>query len=803
MLWNFIKGALRHISSHRTFTSINILGLAIGIACTLIICLYVLHEISYDKFHTGYDRIYRVTVHGQLHDIKFDGATTSGPMTKAIYTEVNGVEKATRVVKFGAWLIANGDIRYNEDNLYFVDTNFLKIFDGFKVLRGNADSMFYGSHCIVLTKKTALKYFGTIDVVGKKLTLESREKPFIVSGVLANPPTNTHIPFDMLGTLVTYEKNVSHWTTNNVYTYIKLEKGVSADSVLKQLNGLAQKYVLGDLEKVFDNAFAPGDKYVFGLQRLTDIHLHSDLSGEMEQNGKAVYVYAFGIVALLILLIACLNFMNLSSANSINRSQEVILRKVSGATRIEIVAQFLVESVIFSGLSLMLALLLTELILPAFNSYLNLNLEFHVYKSFITVISILVFALVLGLISGSYPAYFISSFEPAKIIQGIIGRGVKNSKIRSIFVVVQFSSSILIITLTIIIFSQTRHMMHKDLGFDKEHVIIIRRSDALKTNIDKFKKDISRNPDVLSASNSNSIPGRDFYNATFKLKGNKENTTLLLNQVFVNYDFCEAYNLDMVQGRFFEPNVPSDTFACIINETAARVIGLSYPVGSVLEQPRIFKNKSTNYTIIGVVKDFNFQSVEKPVQPLIMCFMPGNWEGYVNVKIRQGNVSNTISYIERIWTKYAPDYPFVYFHLDEDFNRNYNSLIRLGRIFLIFSILAVFVASMGLFGLISYILNQRVREIGIRKALGATVPVVVVMLIKETLQLLAISTVIAWVIAYFFSSWWLDSFYYRISPRLIYFIFSYIIVLFFSLSVVTFKAYKAAVNNVGDSLKYE
>ncbi|MBN2486298.1 MAG: ABC transporter permease [Bacteroidales bacterium] len=803
MLGNFIKVTFRHIAANKAFTAINILGLAIGIASSLIICLYVLHETSYDKFHSDYQNIYRVTVHGQLHDIQFDVATSTGMLAKAVYAEINEVQRVTRVAKFGAWLISNGNIRHNEDSLFFVDTNFLHVFDGYSLIAGNPDSLFHQPGSLVLTERTAIKYFNTTDVVGKYMNVEANENPFKITGVLKNPPSNTHIPFDMLASLVTYEKAVSNWTNNNVYTYLQVKGNTDIGQLIKQVNTFADNYVLKELSKAFDNSFAPGDQYFFGLQPLKNIHLHSDLSGELEQNARAVYVFSFAIVALLVLIIACINFMNLSSANSVNHSQEVIMRKVSGASKREIIWQFLTESVIYSLLALLLALLFVELMLPAFNRYLGLNLAIHVFTNFPALFVIAVFTLAVGVFSGSYPAYFISGFEPAKVIQGIMRQGLRNSKIRAVFVVVQFSISILIITITIIIYHQTRFMMKKDLGFDKEQVLVIRRSDALKNKIGDFKEKITGMPGILSATNSNSIPGRNFNNTTFKIKGDKDNTALLINQVFVTPDFCKTYNLTMLQGRFFDPAVASDSFACVINESAAKLIGLSYPVGTVLEQPRLFKKGSSNYNIIGLVKDFHFQSVDKPLQPLVICFMRGNLEGYINVKINAANAGNTIKLIENTWKEFVPEYPFVYFFLNDDFNQNYISLVRLGRIFIIFSVLAIFVATLGLFGLLSFIVNQRMREIGVRKALGASVFELVVMLVKETIRLILIATAIAWALSYFISHWWLESFNYRIGINIYYFLAASLLVIVIALSTVVYKSWKAASQNAGTTLKYE
>lgn len=803
MFWNFIKGTFRNFAGHKSFTAINILGLSIGITCALVISLYVLHETSFDKFHSKAENIYRVTVHGQVSDIKFDGATSSGALGKAIEEEVGDVEQTTRIARFGAWLVTNDSIKYNEDNILFGDVNFLEFFDGFEVISGNKSEMLKKPRSIVLTESAALKYFNTTNVLGKKLLLETGKRYYTITGVVKDLPSNSHIQFDMLASLVTFYKNLDYWTSNNLYNYIKLKDNADIENVNDKLNQFVETYILKELNNLFQNAFKEGDEYRFELQPITKIHLNSALEAELEPNGKAVYVYTFGVVAILILIIACLNFMNLSSANSINRAQEVILRKVAGAERRLLVLQFLVESVIYSLVALVIALLLTEIILPAFNSYLDLNLEFHFFSNIPAVLGILIFAVSVGIVAGSYPALFISGFEPVKVLHGKLGQGVKNKSARSIFVVLQFFISVLIIILTIVIYSQVRFMMKKDLGFDKEHVIVIRRSDALKKKISEFKKEILENTYVESATNSNSIPGRGFFNTTFRLLDQQKGTTYLLNQVFVNYDYCNAYNLDLIQGRFFDPKVPADSFACVINESAAKLMDLSYPVGAKLEQPEMFKKYNENYTIIGMVKNFHFQSVDKPIQPLVICFMPGNWEGYINVKLSPKYKNKTLQFIESVWNKYAPEYPFVYFDLNEDFNRSYHSQIKLGRIFIIFSVLAIFVACLGLFGLIAFISNQRKREIGIRKALGASVFNLVYMLTKETFKLVIIASLMACIVGFFIARYWLNGFHYRIDLSPSFFIFASLIVIGISIATVFIQTYRAARNEPGNSLKYE
>ncbi len=803
MLWNFIKGTFRNFAGHKSFTAINILGLSVGITCALVISLYVLYETSYDKFHLNSENIYRITVHGKVSDIKFNGATTSGALAQAIDKEIKEVKESTRIARFGAWLVTNDSIRYNEDNILFGDVNFLEFFDGFEVVAGEKSKMLKEPRSIVLTESAALKYFNSTNVLGKKLLLETGKRYYTITGVIKDVPSNSHIQFDMLASLVTFSKNLEYWTSNNLYNYIKLNDNADAGVVIKKLNDFVGKYILKELNDLFQNSFQKADEYKFGLQPITKIHLNSALEAELEPNGKAVYVYTFGIVAILILIIACLNFMNLSSANSINRAQEVILRKVAGAERRLLVLQFLVESVIYSLVALVIALLLTELILPAFNKYFDLYLEFHFFSNIPAVIGILVFAILVGIIAGSYPALYISSFDPVKVLHSKLGQGIRNKSIRSVFIILQFFISVLIIILTIVIYSQVRFMMKKDLGFDKEHVIVIRRSDALKKKIHQFKEEILENQYIESVTNSNSIPGRGFYNTTFRLLDQQQGTTYLLNQVFVNYDYCKAYNLDIIQGRFFDPSVPSDSFACIINESAAKLMDLSYPVNEKLEQPSIFKKYSENYTIIGMVKNFHFQSVDKPIQPLVICFMPGNWEGYINVKLSPKYKKKTLAYLESVWNKYAPEYPFVYFNLNDDFNKSYHTQIKLGRLFIIFSILAIFVACLGLFGLIAFIANQRVREIGIRKALGASTFSLVYMLTKETLKLVAIASLIACIVGFIIARYWLNGFHYRINLSPSYFIAASIIVIVISIGTVFFQSFKAAKKEPGESLKYE
>lgn len=805
MIKNFIKVTLRNIAAHKVFSAINIFGLSIGIACALIIALYVGHEFKYDKFHKHPEQIYRITFHGQIQGVEINGATTSAKLLPSIYQSTTQFTSATRVTRLGAWLIANDSLRFNEDNVLFADSNFFSVFDGFTIIDGDKNTMLKEPRSIVLTKSSAIKYFGQADsVIGKQLKVETKDKLYSVTGVISDPPSYSHLQFDMLGSLSTFEKLLSYsWTANNVYTYIKKANNHSADSLNRQINANFEKTIKPHLINSEYDIFTSDDIYSFELQQLTDIHLYSDLEAELGNNGKAIYVYSLGIIAILVLLIACLNFMNLSTANSSNRSFEVSLRKVVGAKKHSLVAQFLTESVIISIISLGFALILAELILPLFNNFLGIELEFGIFANIGAIMLILFLTIGLGILAGSYPAFFIANFDPIDVLNHKFIRGLKNSKIRAVFVVLQFFISILIITLTLIIYTQVNFMMNKELGFENENILVIRRSDALNKNLENFKKDILKSPEVHATTNSNSIPGRDFYLNAFKIKGEKESTAMLFNQIYVNYDFFDVFEVQLQEGRKFNQHTANDTFSCILNMSAVEQLGLSYPIGAELIQTATMKNKRVAYKVIGIVDDFHFKSLDEKITPLVICLMPGNWEGYVNVRISEHDQLKTIADIEKVWYNYAPQYPFVYFYLNDDFNTNYKELITIGRVFLVFSMLSILVACLGLFGLIAHSTNQRIREIGIRKSLGASVSTLVFLLSAETIKLMFISAALAWTAAYFIIQFWLSDFYYKTALTSKPFILGFLLVLVIALPTVIIQSIRIAKQSPGISLRYE
>ncbi len=772
MILNFIQVTFRNIAAHRVSSAMNIFGLAVGMACTLLIILFINHEKSYDRFHSSHELIYRITLEGRLRGQDFEGATSSARMSKYLSQECNAVSDITRLTRLGAWLVSKDSIRFNEDNILFVDSNFFRFFDGFEIVEGNIDSMLIAPRSIVLTESAALRYFGTTkNLLGKTLKVEIKEKPYTVTGIAKDPPAISHIQFDMLASLSTFDKLLSSsWRSNNVYTYLKIDNAELKDTVENAANSLFDKYIRAELESVLTDVFQTDDRYNFRLQQLTSIRLHSDLKAELQPNSKALYVQSLGFLAALILLIACLNFVNLSTANSSRRSQEVAVRKIAGADKHHLIVQFLVESIVICLIALTLALLLAEGFLPFFNRIFNLSLQFALFQNIRSVALILLVTLFIGIVAGTYPALFISNLNILKVLNGNTENRNTSSRMRAFFVFLQLSVTILIFIITIVVFAQLNFMVKRDLGFDKDNLLIIRRSDALRDNLQVFKQEIKGIEGVLDVSHSNSLPGRDFNLSAFQLKGATEDAALLFNQIFVGYEFSNTYKLRLKQGRSFDKDIPGDTLACIINQSAAEKMGLSYPLDAELYQPGYGNDSGHSYKVIGVLEDFHFQSLDKKIEPLLICLMPGNWEGYLSVKTSSDDKLKIVAAIEQVWYTYAPEYPFVHFYLDRDFNLKYEAISRLGRFFIVLSVVALFLSSLGFYGLISSRAVMRSHELKLRKTLGAGTKNLVFMITLWNLSVLIPASITAFVVSYLVIPQWLTGFYYHIGLGLWHFL---------------------------------
>jgi len=792
MFSNIIKITIRNLIRQPGYTLINILGLAIGLACSIMIFLYVLNEVTYDSFNEKAERIYRIGVKGQMLGNELNQAVTAAPMM--------------------GWLVTYDEKKFHEteETFKFADSTFFEVFD-FKLLRGDPKTVLDKPQTMVLTETAARKYFGDEDPIGKSLKIEQDTILYEVTGLMEDVPVNSHFHFDLLGSMSSIGGSRStNWLNHNYYTYVILPSGIDIEQFTESINELIPKYVGPMIEQFLgfnlEQFEAAGNTFGYFLQPLLDIHLHSNLQVEIEPGGNPAYVYIFSIIAVLILIIACINFMNLATARSVVRAREVGIRKVAGSHRLYLISQFLTESVFLSMISLAIAVILVYLLLPYYNNMIRLDLEFDISKGYYTIPLLILLAILVGLIAGGYPAFVLASFNPVTVMKGELVPGSGRGLLRSILVILQFTVTIAILMGTFIIYRQLSYMQKKDLGFVKDNVLVIRRSDALKDQIDAFKQELKQQAGIISVGNSTHIPSRQFWNNAHWLEGQDFSQTLLLMTAYVSYEYADALGLTMKEGRFFSPDRPTDSFAVVINEAAVQVFGLTDPLNTRFVEPGETRDQDRFMPVIGVVKDFHYESMHEDIHPMIFHFMPGNWEGYIVVRLESGDIPKTIDFIKNTWEAFNQRYLFEYFWLDDEFGKLFEPERRTGQILLAFSILSIFISCLGLLGLISYSTTQRTREIGIRKTAGASINTILILLSRETVKLLGISAALA-IPVYFGIKQWLQNFAYHIDfTPVLYVLFLVMVaavVLIIALLTVSYVAYSAAVTNPSESLRVE
>ncbi len=808
MTGNFIKIAVRIFLKYRSYTLINIFVLAIGLACSIIIFLYVENEYSYDRFHRDARNIYRIGLKGNLSGNSLNHAVTPAPLAPALINEVPGVKKAVRIGRFGAWLVRYDTIKHNEDAIIFADSTFFEIFS-FPLITGDPSTVLDKPENIVLSESAVKRYFGNKNPVGKKLRIENDSTYYVVSGVMKDVPGNSHMRFDMVASLSTLYKYLllDSWVSNYLYTYILVEEKTDRSRLSEQVNALAEKYVkpayLHLLSLHDDQSLSYNDRYNFITQPLLDIHLKSDFEAEFGQVNDSSYLYIFSALAILLLVVACINFMNLATATIANRAKEVGIRKITGSDKKMLFRQFMTESFLLTFLSLILALLLVEILLPLFNNYIDLSLSL---SQLVTPMGFLILFLLVGVVgtfAGFYPAFLLSSFDPIIVLRNWTGQGTRRSFFRKALVFFQFLVTITILVMTFILYEQFNFLINKNLGFDSKNLLIIRRPDGLQKDLEKYREAILTHKNVLSAANTVSIPGSIINSTSFYLEGNTPDSNYHLVYHFVNYDFLKTYGISLASGRFFNPSLKSDTAACVINETAVRLMKTDNPIGKKLVRLFSKSGEKVTYEIIGVVKDFNFQPLENPVKAMVIILIKGNPEGYLAVKISPQQKEETIRFLKSEWEKFTSNYPFLYFFLDDKLKEEYLDVRKTARIFLVLSVIAVFIACLGLYGLVSYTSSRRTREIGIRKAIGATILKIYFLELKEILLLIIVSSLLAWPLAYFLANSWLNNFYYRISLNPWHFIAAMLIVLTIAFLTVSRQMYQSARMNPAKAVRYE
>jgi putative ABC transport system permease protein len=801
MIRNYFKVALRKILKYKFYSAINILGMTIGVTACLLIIIYVSDELSYDRFHANADRIFQVGLHGKIAGQDLRVANTCPPLARALRDEVPGVEDATRVVPyFGQAVIKNQEKIFTEKKVFYADSNFFNFFS-FKLLEGDAKTALREPNSLVLTQAMAEKYFGEEDPIGKILVVGNDNKSYKVTGIAANVPSNSHFIFNVLlsSTSVDYLTKNLVWLNNFMYTYFLLQKNATLASVEDKYDDLVVKYVGPEIEKFMGTSLKQmqeqGGIYGYYSTKLPDIRLYSTSQGDLEPSGDIKHVYFFGAVGAFIIFIACINFMNLSTARSAGRAKEVGLRKTLGSLRSQMIIQFLAESFIYSLIAVLLAIGACSLLLPYFNLLSGKQLGMGVLISPQIVLGILVLILFVGLIAGSYPAFYLTSFSPVEVLKGKVRAGMKSKGVRSILVISQFALSIFLIIFTAVVYKQIIFMQNRDLGIDKQGVLILNNMDRLDKNRTAFKNTIDAQAGIVKSSyTNNTFPG---VNNTTIFKTRTSQQDHIMGVYFADYDHQELMKFQMKEGRYFSKDFPSDSAAIILNEAAVAEFGFEKPLQ---EELQFNDAKPERLKIIGVFKDFNFESLKSKVRPLAIRLGTGANQLMIRYK---GNPKETIATVEKLWKKEVPNEPFDYGFLDENFDELFRSEQRMSKIFSVFSGLTIFIACLGLFALAAFTAEQRTKEIGIRKAMGASVVSLTLLLSREFTKLVLIAFVPAALVAWYVSNQWLLDFQYRteISPMLL--VWSGLGAVVIAWLTVSYQSIKTALGNPVASLRYE
>jgi putative ABC transport system permease protein len=805
MFKNYLKIAMRNFFKHKGFSFINIFGLAIGIACCLMIVLYVFDEISYDRYHEKSDRIYRVGIDGFVNNMAFNGVVTCSPMAQTLVREFPEVTAATRLRNFGFPVFRYEDKVFSEERVFWVDQSFFDIFT-VSFAKGDPKTALAEPNTIVLTRSMALKYFGHEDPLGKSLNADQR-RDYLITGVVEDVPPNSHFHYDFLASLSTYEDSRSPiWVSNNYYTYILLRKDASPNALEAKLVELVKQHVGPQIQAAagisLEQFFESGGKWGYFIQPLTDIHLRSHLEYEIEPNGDIAYVYIFSIIAIGILLVAGINFVNLATARSVNRAREVAIRKTVGSRRPQLIRQFLAETTLMSFIAVLLALIAVQILLPTFNTITGKDLAIPYMKNVYTIPSLLGVVLFIGILAGIYPAFFLASFDPAVVLKSeTVGR-TRKSNLRNVLVVFQFTVSIVLIVGTLIVERQLRYIQNMNLGFNKDQIIVVKKTDDIGNQIQTFRQELVKNANVINATNTSNLIGNTFGNSAFKLAGATGVETHLLWTYLTDPHFADTYQIEMAAGRYFEEGRQADQQTVILNETAIKKLGLTDPVGKQIVA--LSSTQSQTLTIIGVMKDFHFESLHSQIRPLIVApWRPNAGGRYVSVRVHSESIRETLAFLEKTWHRFAGNQAFEYEFFDDHFAQIYQAEERTSQIFFSFSLLAIIIASLGLLGLAAFIAEQRTKEIGIRKVLGATESKIILLLSKQFTKWAILSNLFAWPLAYYFMHKWLQRFAFQSGISAWSFLLASLIVFVIALLTVSYQTIKSARADPVDLLRYE
>lgn len=807
MLKNYLKTAFRNLVKNKFYSSINIIGLAAGLATCMLILLYVLDELSYDKYNKNSARIFRVNNEVKFGDNHFDLAVAPALMGSTMVKDFPEVEQYTRLRWYGGFRVKKGNQNIQEERVGYADSSFFDVFT-LQVIAGNAKTALIEPHSLVITEKVAKKYFNTTDAVGKTMLINDTGN-YKVTAVIENIPAQSHFNFDIFVPMIEdRDSNGDNWLSENWNTYVLLRKNADVKRLESQLDGFIEKYTGPMLKSVLNQGmdeFKKNGGFVkASLTPLADIHLHSNKMAEIDGNGNAQFVYIFSAIAVLILLIACVNFMNLSTARSANRAKEVGVRKVLGSLKKNLVAQFLTESMLISLIALVFALLIAWLLIPYFNQLAGKEIHTKILFQPSMLLSLIGLIIVVGLLAGSYPAFFLSAFQPIDVLKGKLAGGFKRSWLRNSLVVFQFSISIILIFGTVVIYNQLNYIHTKDIGYNRNKVLIINNTSALGEQAATFRNELLQVSGVQNATMSGFLPVNYYRSndAFFTSPALDQKTAISLQNWAVDEKYVPTLGIQVVEGRNFSPEFLTDSNAIVINEAAAKFLATKDILNKKLYNFKDATLKSLNeWHIIGIIKNFNFSSLRDVITPLALKL--GKDNSNISVRINAANTNGVIDQIKNKWQSMAAGQPFNYSFMDEDFNRLYTTEQRTGKIFITFAVLAILIASLGLFGLITYAAEQRVKEIGIRKVLGASVGHIAGMLSKDFLKLVLLSSAISFPLAWWAMHKWLQDFAYRVSISWWVFAVAGLLALFIALATISFQAIKAALANPVKSLRTE
>ena len=783
MIRNYIKIALRNMTKHSAYSVINIAGLSVGLTAFILIALWIQHELSYDRFHERSSQLYRIIEHQYYANNElFPVAVTPAPLGPYLKENFPEIENATRTSE-ARFLFQYGDLKFNELG-YMVDPSFFEMFS-LDIVKGDQKTLLSNLDNIVISESLEKKYFQGNDPLGKVFRINNTD--FAVTGVFRDFPENSHMKFDYILPFELFVKfgwdSLKHWDWNGYYTYAQLRKDAEVETVNSKIKDIINKYVE-----------ASGRTEIY-LQPLSSIHLHSKFTADIGGHGDIQYIYIFSAVAAFVLTIACINFMNLSTARSTRRSKEVGIRKVVGAARTQLIRQFLMESIMFVLISLLVALVLAQLLLPSFNEISGkvLELSFESTQLWIILSCVMI---VTSVISGSYPALFMSSFKPVTTLKGTLRSGKGAIIFRKVLVITQFTITVLLISGTIIVYHQLTFIRNKKLGFEKNNVISFRVSDEIRKNLEPFKNEL------LSASGvggvtytSNSLTYVGTSGGGMEWEGKDPDVDILFHFLAADYDFIKTFNIEMFDGRNFSREMATDSAAIILNEEAIRQMGLENPVDKKVKW-------DDPLTIIGIVKDFHFKSIHEKIEPLVIM-VAANRYNWVYVKLNSGDLTGAVGAVKDAYKKFSPDRPFDYTFLNEDFDKLYRAEQRTGTIFNYFAWIAIFISCLGLFGLVMFTIEQRVKEIGIRKVLGASVSNLFSLISSDFIRLIIISNVIAIPVAWYAMNKWLDTFAYKITIHWATFALAAAASILIAWLTMSYQSVKAAVANPVNSLRNE